>query len=249
MRDIGDTHSLAITLNNLGEALRTLDRYDEATSRFEESLAIFRELEATHGVAYLLANLGDIARARGRPEPTLDRYLEALGLFQQLGYREGLLSVVGALAALDAFHGNPERAVELFAAEDALREATGFALVPNVRADYDRAQGVARERLSEQAFEAAWQRGHRMTLATAASLAGSVELVACATSGSSPLSPREMDVAQLVAREMTNQQIAEVLDLSVRTAETHVRNILRKLGLSSRREIAGWAERHKLPSG
>lgn len=55
-----------------------------------------------------------------------------------------------------------------------------------------------------------------------------------------PLSPRESEVASLVARAMTNRQIAERLTLSERTVETHVRSILAKLGYSTRTEIATW---------
>jgi DNA-binding CsgD family transcriptional regulator len=57
----------------------------------------------------------------------------------------------------------------------------------------------------------------------------------------SPLSPRELEVAGLVARGLTNKQIAEALYLSERTAENHVRHILVKLGFSNRSQIAAWS--------
>ena len=58
------------------------------------------------------------------------------------------------------------------------------------------------------------------------------------------LTRRELEVAALVARGMTNQQIAQALVISVRTAEGHVQRILDKLGSSSRARIASWlAER------
>ena len=50
-------------------------------------------------------------------------------------------------------------------------------------------------------------------------------------------------MAALVARAMTNRQIAERLVLSERTVETHVRSILAKLGFSTRTEIATWSLR------
>ena len=50
-------------------------------------------------------------------------------------------------------------------------------------------------------------------------------------------------MAALVARAMTNRQIAERLVLSERTVETHVRSILTKLGFSTRTEIATWSLR------
>ena len=61
--------------------------------------------------------------------------------------------------------------------------------------------------------------------------------------GLATLTPRQRDVAALVARGMTNKQIAQQLGISRFTAETHVRNILDRLGAASRSEIATWAAR------
>ncbi len=54
------------------------------------------------------------------------------------------------------------------------------------------------------------------------------------------LTARELEVALLVGRAMTNQQIADQLFLSVRTVESHVRSALAKLQLTTRTEIALW---------
>jgi DNA-binding NarL/FixJ family response regulator len=55
------------------------------------------------------------------------------------------------------------------------------------------------------------------------------------------LTPREREVATLVARGLANRAIAEALVVGERTVETHVGNILGKLGFSSRAQIAAWA--------
>ena len=57
---------------------------------------------------------------------------------------------------------------------------------------------------------------------------------------------REQEVVVLVARGLTNRQIAQELFLSERTIENHVSKILRKLGLASRAEIAAWATKQRL---
>jgi predicted ATPase len=54
------------------------------------------------------------------------------------------------------------------------------------------------------------------------------------------LTRRELEVAELVARGMTNRQIARALVISVRTAEGHVQRILDKIGASSRARIGSW---------
>jgi non-specific serine/threonine protein kinase len=60
------------------------------------------------------------------------------------------------------------------------------------------------------------------------------------------LSARESEVAQLIARGRTNRQIAEKLVISERTAARHVENILAKLGLPNRTQVARWAVEHGL---
>ena len=56
-----------------------------------------------------------------------------------------------------------------------------------------------------------------------------------------PLSARELEVALLLARGLTNRQVAEELVISERTASTHVTHILNKLGFSTRSQVAAWA--------
>jgi DNA-binding CsgD family transcriptional regulator len=60
------------------------------------------------------------------------------------------------------------------------------------------------------------------------------------------LSPREREVAALVARGLSNRQIGDDLSISVATVERHVANILSKLGYHSRTQIAAWAVAHGL---
>ena len=53
------------------------------------------------------------------------------------------------------------------------------------------------------------------------------------------LTRREREVAELIMERLTNPQIAERLVVSPKTVEIHASNIFRKLGVSSRREVAG----------
>jgi len=58
--------------------------------------------------------------------------------------------------------------------------------------------------------------------------------------GESPLTPRERQIAELVASGMSNKDIASTLVISKRTAETHVEHILTKLGFNNRNQITAW---------
>jgi len=63
--------------------------------------------------------------------------------------------------------------------------------------------------------------------------------------GHEPLTEREREVLRLVARGHSNKEIAALLDITERTARTHVSNILGKLDLASRTQAALWAIEHK----
>jgi DNA-binding NarL/FixJ family response regulator len=56
------------------------------------------------------------------------------------------------------------------------------------------------------------------------------------------LTPREQQIAVLIGRGLTNRQIAAELGISERTADTHVSNLLAKLGLSARGQVALWLD-------
>jgi DNA-binding CsgD family transcriptional regulator len=66
--------------------------------------------------------------------------------------------------------------------------------------------------------------------------------------GRSPLTDRELEVAALVAEGLTNKEVATRLRLSVRTAENHVLNVMNKLGLDNRAQVAAWFTRSR-PTG
>ena len=63
------------------------------------------------------------------------------------------------------------------------------------------------------------------------------------------LTSREMEVAGLVSEGLTNHSIAMRLSIAPRTAEAHVENIRRKLGVRSRAQIAAWVTEHRLSDG
>ncbi|MDQ4127662.1 MAG: helix-turn-helix transcriptional regulator, partial [Actinomycetota bacterium] len=141
----------------------------------------------------------------------------------------------------------PEHAARLWGAAEALREAIGMNLSPfdRTHSRYEERLAAARSLMDEGSWEAAWAEGRAMGPEEAIEYALS-EGVAVPVSepkdagGSGVLAPREREVAALVARGLTNRQIAAELVISERTVHTHVRRILRKLGLASRSQITAW---------
>ena len=69
----------------------------------------------------------------------------------------------------------------------------------------------------------------------------SAEVDAAARAAADPLSEREREVLRLLALGHTNQEIAKMLFISVRTAETHRAHIMQKLGLQTRAELVRYA--------
>jgi DNA-binding CsgD family transcriptional regulator len=112
----------------------------------------------------------------------------------------------------------------------------------------------ARRALGEQAFRAAYDRGLQLPAGDAvayalqqpqqppqkppARLPGNSQ--ALAMPGGGLLTPRELQVARLVAGGRSNKQIAAELVISQRTAEGHVERILAKLEFTSRAQVAAW---------
>ena len=60
------------------------------------------------------------------------------------------------------------------------------------------------------------------------------------------LTPREREVLRLIARGYAYKEVARDLGISVKTVETHVSSVLRKLQLSSRHQLARWASDRRL---
>ena len=99
--------------------------------------------------------------------------------------------------------------------------------------------------LGKPAYEAAFQRGRAMTIDEGVAFAVEdnqrPKAAPTARSGAHALlTGRQLDVARLVTDGLTNKQIADRLFLSERTVETHITNILNKLGLNSRTQISRW---------
>ena len=72
------------------------------------------------------------------------------------------------------------------------------------------------------------------------------ETVAVADPELDQLTPREREVMRFIARGYAYKQVARQLSISVKTVETHVSAVLRKLQLSSRHELSRWASDRRL---
>ncbi len=252
-RASGDAWGISVALDNLGLVEGDLGRYDAARALQEESLALGRELGDEWGIAISLVNLAAIARRQGDPERARALAQEGLERLWQQGAKREIAECLELLASLAAGAGQMESAARLFGATEALRAALGVELSPTERAAQARALAAVQAALRPAAFDTAWSEGMALPLEQVVQLALALPQPPVAPSArpavlAGPwgvLTPREREVAQLIARGYTSRQIAEALVISERTADTHAEHIRAKLDVRSRAEIAAWVARHQ----
>jgi DNA-binding CsgD family transcriptional regulator len=166
-----------------------------------------------------------------------------LGLDDQLGTALGLEALAWGVGAL----GQHKRAAHMLGAAEMLYDSTGASiatLFPELVSEHDKSVAAARAALGDQTYAAAFRRGRQMPLAHAlddaehtrrSTRSGQVD-----AGGGGSLTSREEEVAGLLAQGLSNKAIAKCLVIGQRTAENHVENVLVKLGLTSRSQVAAW---------
>jgi non-specific serine/threonine protein kinase len=161
-----------------------------------------------------------------------------------LGDRAGLQALLETLAWMAAERGTHQRAATLLGCAERVRQASAVHLLEGYREQHDRALALALGGLGQRPFDAASERGLAMTIEEAVAFAVEERLparpVAVRTQPKTPLTRRELEVARLIADEMSSREIASKLFISERTVETHVTHIFNKLGLSSRTQLSRW---------
>jgi DNA-binding NarL/FixJ family response regulator len=161
-----------------------------------------------------------------------------------------LVECLLALAGLAIEACSPEQVAELFGASDAAYEALGAPIAPADLADFERDRARAAAALTERIWRAACQRGRQRSLAEALVLAESLSGTQRSDDGTrradlgGKLSPRELEVVRLLARGLSNREIAASLTISEKTAANHLDHIMTKLELRSRAQVAVWAVTH-----
>ncbi|HEX5504922.1 MAG TPA: tetratricopeptide repeat protein [Thermomicrobiales bacterium] len=246
----GHPYYVAISLASLGDIARCRRDIAQAWDRYGESLALHLDLGNRRGIAWAKRGLGCAALAQGRLRPAVELLQASLDLERELGAKPGIAESLAALGGVLVRLGRHEPAAELFGAVDALVDETRAALGPADRVGYDEHVAVARARIGAVALAAARARGRGLTLDQAISRGMAVYVPPGAAdapppdpgrAAANPLSRRERDVAALVARGLSNREIAAMLFITEGTANLHVKHILTKLGLDRRTQVAIWA--------
>jgi len=246
-RALGDDLGVATSLANLGALAFRRSDYAQARSYFEQSIAMNRVTGDIGSSILSLNNLGSTLIEQGDWSSAVPVFLEGLTIAHDLGEREIAISCISGLGEAAFAQKQMERAVRLDAATEAMREALGQPLHPGDQEREDRYRATLRAEAGD-AFERLWNEGKAMSSEHAIEYALAVEEPAPLTtqpvsrdSTIGAITRREREVVALIVRGLTNRQIADELTIAERTADTHVSNILTKLGLTPRAQVAAWA--------
>jgi predicted ATPase/DNA-binding CsgD family transcriptional regulator len=255
-------------LFNLGLTAHFGGDLDTARQFYQECRAIFTELSDRPALAKALHALGHAATMQDDLRAARMLYFDGLRVAREVGDRRRLALIVWAVATLAAAERDPERAVRLEAAARTAIERIGAVLPRPMKTLWDAQVTPSRRALGLRGVALAEAAGRAMTLeavveeelvwlaatASAAQTDGPPEDNAdrpsdhesaragvrarSATGGT--LTVREREVAALIARGLSNHQIADRLVISERTVANHVHSILGGLDFRNRAQVAAW---------
>ncbi|HJQ30342.1 MAG TPA: LuxR C-terminal-related transcriptional regulator, partial [Rubrobacter sp.] len=256
-RAMDDTGGIARALLIPGLTAVAGGDQERAVALHEESLALARKagddvamaLSLGMGVfAYL--GQGDNRRAKALCQ-------QSLALPPQPRVLNATAFQLHASAALAGSQGLPVRSARLWGAAESLRETIGATLSPVEQRVHKPYVEAARQELGEVAWEEAWAEGKAMTVEEAEEYALAErevrarprrvpKYIQASRQPEDGLTGRQQEVAHLVARGLTNRQIASELTISENTVANHVASIARKLDVPSRSRIAVWVTQREL---
>ncbi len=256
---------LARALDLLGQCALRQGGAERAQALFEESLALFRLLGEQRNIAWSLSRVARAAAVQGDNAAAFARYEESLALFREVDDTGGMASCLKGWAELVARQGEAVWAERLWGAAEslhAMKRPHDIFILPDMDTDDEQLMAAARTQLGERAFARALAEGRTMTPEQALAARGEMlmpdrtpakSITQARTSthkrrSTYPhgLTEREVEVLRLVARGLTDAQIAEELVISPRTVNAHLRSIYNKLDITSRNAATYFAIEHQL---
>jgi predicted ATPase/DNA-binding CsgD family transcriptional regulator len=175
---------------------------------------------------------------------------DAVSIKRFFGDALGLAVSMDLIGWISAASGDAEQAATVLGAASRLWDGLGAALFGSEHwlAPRERAIAQCVAQLGSTRFAKAFDHGHALPRETGLALALGDRIAsqeAVRDSGALLLTPREREIADLVADGLSNKAIAQKLVIAQRTAECHVENILTKFGYHSRSQIAAWVAEHR----
>jgi predicted ATPase/DNA-binding CsgD family transcriptional regulator len=239
------------SLIGLGVAAGLAGERERAGSCRRELLAITGRLGSDFYRSSALWSCGVVSWIEGATQQAAAEVVESLRLKPAAGLGDdvGTALCLEVLAWITAGQEMHRRAATLLGAADTLRSGQGATIASfrHLIAHHDRCEQQVRAALGETAFTDAVNDGRSLAHDEALRYAIDERRPSTPPSPvdtSTRLTRRERQIAELVARGMSNRDIATTLVISTRTVESHVESILTKLGFTRRTQVAAWVMAH-----
>ncbi|HET7466885.1 MAG TPA: LuxR C-terminal-related transcriptional regulator [Candidatus Dormibacteraeota bacterium] len=208
-----------------------------------EGAMLAREAGDLYSLHMMLLNRGSAAMYAGELSESKSLFAEALRIAYLIDDRIGQFYLLAAFGYHAAIAGQFRVAAQLLGASETIRLGAGATVIAIPAPFIAQAEESAAAGLGQVAYRAQFDAGKSMARDAAVRLAlGEAKPTAAPApeADDGVLGKRETAVAGLVAEGLSNKQIGARLFISERTVDSHVRNILNKLGFNSRAQIAGW---------
>jgi predicted ATPase/DNA-binding CsgD family transcriptional regulator len=249
-RELGDLDGIAYAINATAIGAFQLGDADAAEPLLEEALAAARAVGNRRYTSRILLGMGFIAVEREDWPAARGLFEESAAIAAEYGDRWMISAFcLPELARAHVAEGRAEIAAILLGAAEAERDSADVPIPAREVGPHEETVRAARSALGEDRFAEAWAAGRAMTMAEAMAAAEASVApaeAAAPTGDAGPLTPREAEVLRLVARGLTDAEVADALVLSRRTVHAHLRSVYRKLGLGSRSAATRWAVEHDL---
>jgi DNA-binding CsgD family transcriptional regulator len=234
-----------MALNYSGDVARLEQNYAQARTAYEESVSLLREIGAVRALASALHNLGHTCLHLGEVKRAQTMFGESLAAQQAHHNAPGVAECLMGFATLAAVCGLPAPGARLLAAALAIGRERVATAWEATRVEYEHTLTLIRTSLTEAEFQVEQAAGRALSLEQAVAYAQNLPLKPTSplTGRAKPddLTVREREVAAFIAQGKTNGEIADELVVSKRTVESHIANILSKLGFTNRAQIVRWA--------
>ena len=216
---------------------------EQAIDRHERVLSITQRCGETVYRSYSLWAMGITVWRQGDVDRSIQLFEQSLELSRLVRSPRYAAACLEALAWIACERHEPQRAATLLGAAEQLAQSIGTSSVMYSKlVEYQQdCEQKTRTELGNTAYASAHRTGEQLGFDAAITYALHAQMPHnSGTDTSTPLTKRELEVADLVAEGLTNQAIAGRLFISPRTAQGHVEHILTKLGYTSRTQIAAW---------
>jgi len=244
-RELGTPWNIAHTLQNFATIFFAEGDLNSAKVYIEETIALFQKAGDEYGVARTTSEYADIARMEGDTKHAMEILTRSLSQFIQSGAKWDIGTILKTLAILEIEKNNLKRAAILYGAIHTLQDDLSMISTTNLENElYEKMQTNIQENLSNTDFNQLVEKGRAMSLEQV------IEFVSNTSDESAPaqaekdrlggLTSREYEAARLIAEGKSNREVAEAMTVSVKTVESYVTRIMRKLRLDSRVQIATW---------